>query len=132
MDIDPRAFNVTLKAIATIHTPYESKFGVPRQSGVVNSLESTIVFAPGFRNKDALRGIEGYDYLWLIWSFSEAIRSDWSPTVRPPRLGGNVRRGVLRRALLFGQIPSRFLRCGFCAWRNAASWGACSLLTAPT
>ena len=83
MDIDPRAFNVTLKAIATIHTPYESKFGVPRQSGVVNSLESTIVFAPEFRNKDALRGIEGYDYLWLIWSFSEAIRSDWSPTVRP-------------------------------------------------
>ena len=88
MDIDPRAFNVTLKAIATIHTPYESKFGVPRQSGVVNSLESTIVFGPEFRNKDALRGIEGYDYLWLIWSFSEAIRSDWSPTVRPPRLGG--------------------------------------------
>ena len=105
MDIDPRAFNVTLKTIATIHTPYESKFGVPRQSGVVNSLESTIVFAPEFRNKDALRGIEGYDYLWLIWSFSEAIRSDWSPTVRPPRLGGNVRRGVFATRSPFRPNP---------------------------
>ena len=105
MDIDPRAFNVTLKAIATIHTPYESKFGVPRQSGVVNSLESTIVFGPEFRNKDALRGIEGYDYLWLIWSFSEAIRSDWSPTVRPPRLGGNVRRGVFATRSPFRPNP---------------------------
>ena len=65
MAIDPRAFHFTLRAIATIHTPYESKFGVPRQSGVVNALESTIVFTPEFRNKDALRGIEGYDYLWL-------------------------------------------------------------------
>ena len=93
-DINPEALHVTLKTIATIHTPYESKFGVPRQSGVVTQLESRIVFEPEFRNKDALRGIEGYDYLWLIWSFSEAIRTDWSPTVRPPRLGGNVRRGV--------------------------------------
>ena len=114
MDIDPRAFNVTLKAIATIHTPYESKFGVPRQSGVVNSLESTIVFAPEFRNKDALRGIEGYDYLWLIWSFSEAIRSDWSPTVRPPRLGGNVRRGVFCDALAFSaKSPRAFFSAAF-------------------
>lgn len=105
MDINPEAFHVTLKAIASIHTPYESKFGVPRQSGVVNGLESRIVFAPEFRNKDALRGLEGYDYLWLIWSFSEAIRADWSPTVRPPRLGGNVRRGVFATRSPFRPNP---------------------------
>lgn len=104
-DINPEALHVTLKTIATIHTPYESKFGVPRQSGVVTQLESRIVFEPEFRNKDALRGIEGYDYLWLIWSFSEAIRTDWSPTVRPPRLGGNVRRGVFATRSPFRPNP---------------------------
>lgn len=103
--INAAAFHVTLKAIAIIHTPYESKFGVPRQSGVVNQLESRIVFEPEFRNKDALRGIEGYDYLWLIWSFSEAIRADWSPTVRPPRLGGNIRRGVFATRSPFRPNP---------------------------
>ena len=92
--IDPAAYHVTLDVIAQIHTPYDSKFGVPRQSGVVKGLESRIVFTPKYRTREALRGIEGYDYLWLIWSFSEAIRGDWSPTVRPPRLGGNERRGV--------------------------------------
>lgn len=97
--------HVTLKVIATIHTAYKSKFGVPRQSGIVNQLESRIVFEPEFRNKEALRGIEGYEYLWLIWSFSEAIRSDWSPTVRPPRLGGNVRRGVFATRSPFRPNP---------------------------
>lgn len=103
--INPEAFAVTLKAIATIQTPYESKFGVPRQSGVVDELACRIVFAPEFRNKDALRGIEGYDYLWLIWSFSEAIRDEWSPTVRPPRLGGNVRQGVFATRSPFRPNP---------------------------
>lgn len=105
MEINPEALHVTLDVIATIRTPYESKFGVPRQSGVVNQLECRIVFAPEFRNRDALRGIEGYDYLWLIWSFSEAIRADWSPTVRPPRLGGNVRRGVFATRSPFRPNP---------------------------
>ena len=104
MAIDPRAFHFTLRAIATIHTPYESKFGVPRQSGVVNALESTIVFTPEFRNKDALRGIEGYDYLWL-WGFSQTADQGWSPTVRPPRLGGNVRRGVFATRSPFRPNP---------------------------
>lgn len=105
MDINPEAFQVRVNAIATIHNAYESKFGVPRQSGLVNQLESTIVFAPEYRNKDALRGIEGYDYLWLIWSFSEAIRGDWTPTVRPPRLGGNARRGVFATRSPFRPNP---------------------------
>jgi len=73
---------------------FPTKFGIPRQSGLVNELESVIVFEPEFRNPDALRGIEGYSHLWLIWQFSEAVRPDWSPTVRPPRLGGNTRMGV--------------------------------------
>ena len=77
-----------------MHSDFATKFGIPRQSGLVEELESTIVFEPKFRNPDALRGIEDFSHLWLIWQFSEAVRSDWSPTVRPPRLGGNTRMGV--------------------------------------
>ena len=73
---------------------FATKFGIPRQSGLVQQLRSTIVFEPEFRNPDTLRGIEGYSHLWLIWQFSEAVRTEWSPTVRPPRLGGNTRMGV--------------------------------------
>ena len=83
-----------IQAIARMKSDFPTKFGIPRQSGLVEELRSTIVFEPDFRNPDALRGIEGYSHLWLIWQFSEAIRQDWSPTVRPPRLGGNTRRGV--------------------------------------
>lgn len=85
---------VSIQVIARMRSDFPSKFGIPRQSGLVEALESTIVFEPEFRNADALRGIEGYSYLWLIWQFSEAVRSGWSPTVRPPRLGGNTRMGV--------------------------------------
>ena len=77
-----------------MHSDFPTKFGIPRQSGLVEELESTIVFEPEFRNPDALRGIEGYSHLWIIWQFSQAVRQDWSPTVRPPRLGGNTRMGV--------------------------------------
>ncbi len=80
--------------IAHIHSPYSEKFGIPRQSNIVCDISSTIVFEPDYRNADALRGIEEFDYLWLIWQFSENLRSEWSPTVRPPRLGGNRRMGV--------------------------------------
>jgi tRNA-Thr(GGU) m(6)t(6)A37 methyltransferase TsaA len=73
---------------------FPTKFGIPRQSGLVEELRSTIVFEPEFRNPDTLRGIEGFSHLWLIWQFSEAVRDSWSPTVRPPRLGGNTRMGV--------------------------------------
>lgn len=77
-----------------MHSDFPSKFGIPRQSGLVEELESTIVFEPEYRNPDALRGIEGYSHLWIIWQFSQAVRQEWSPTVRPPRLGGNTRMGV--------------------------------------
>ena len=84
----------TVKAIAYMHSDFPTKFGIPRQSGLVEELRSTVVFEPEFRNPDALRGIEGYSHLWLIWQFSEAVQETWSPTVRPPRLGGNTRMGV--------------------------------------
>lgn len=80
--------------IATFHSPFKDKFGIPRQSGLVSELEGKIVFLPQFRNADALRGIENFDYLWLIWEFSANKHETQSPTVRPPRLGGNARVGV--------------------------------------
>lgn len=83
-----------IQAIARMKSDFPTKFGIPRQSGLVEELRSTIVFEPEFRNSDALRGIEGYSHLWLIWQFSAAVRQNWSPTVRPPRLGGNTRMGV--------------------------------------
>ncbi len=86
--------DVVIKPIAHIRSDFPDKFGVPRQAGVVEALESLIVFEPPYRNPDALRGIEGFSHLWLIWQFSKTQRGDWSPTVRPPRLGGNRRVGV--------------------------------------
>ena len=86
--------DVNIQVIARMKSDFPSKFGIPRQSGLVEALRSTIIFEPEFRNADALRGIEGYSHLWLIWQFSEAVRQEWSPTVRPPRLGGNTRMGV--------------------------------------
>ena len=82
-----------LKVIARIRTDFPTKFGIPRQSGLTD-LESAIVFEPEYRNPEALRGLEGFSHLWLIWEFSEAKKENWSPTVRPPRLGGNRRMGV--------------------------------------
>ncbi|MBP3918149.1 MAG: tRNA (N6-threonylcarbamoyladenosine(37)-N6)-methyltransferase TrmO [Clostridia bacterium] len=86
----------TLRVIARIHTAFKSKFGIPRQSGLVPGLSAEIVFEPEYRTPDAVRGLEGYSHLWLIWQFSKAVREGgaWSPTVRPPRLGGNTRMGV--------------------------------------
>ena len=80
--------------IARIHNGFSEKFGIPRQSGLVRGTRSVLVFEPAYRNPDALRGIEGFSHLWLIWAFSKAERDGWSPTVRPPRLGGNTRMGV--------------------------------------
>ena len=82
-----------MKIIAKIHTPFREKFGIPRQSGLAN-VPGEIVFEKQYRNPDALRGLEGFSHLWLIFSFSESIREEFSPTVRPPRLGGNRRMGV--------------------------------------
>ncbi len=85
---------ISITPIARMKSDFPTKFGIPRQSGLVQELRSTVVFEPEYRNPDTLRGIEGYSHLWLIWQFSEAVRSTWSPTVRPPRLGGNTRMGV--------------------------------------
>ena len=83
-----------MKVIARIYNPYDGKFGVPRQSGLVEQVVSAIVFEPEYRVPEALRGIEEFSHLWLVWAFDRAEREDWSPTVRPPRLGGNQRIGV--------------------------------------
>lgn len=83
-----------IRPIAVMRSDFPTKFGIPRQSGLVESLRSTIVFEPEYRNPDALRGLEDFSHIWLIWQFSEAVRTDWTPTVRPPRLGGNTRMGV--------------------------------------
>ena len=86
--------NITITPIARMKSDFATKFGIPRQSGLADELRSTIIFEPAYRNPDALRGIEGFSHLWIIWQFSEAVRTEWSPTVRPPRLGGNTRMGV--------------------------------------
>lgn len=85
---------IPIRPIARMKSDFSTKFGIPRQSGLVQELRSTVIFEPEFRNPDALRGIEDFSHLWLIWQFSEAVRTEWSPTVRPPRLGGNTRMGV--------------------------------------
>lgn len=84
----------SIKPIARIYTDFSDKFGIPRQAGIVEELEGRIVFEPEYRNEDALRGLEDFSHIWLIWQFSQSVRQDWSPTVRPPRLGGNRRVGV--------------------------------------
>ena len=86
--------DINISVIARMRSDFATKFGIPRQSGLVEELRSTIVFEPEYRNPDALRGIEEFSDLWIIWQFSEAVRQGWSPTVRPPRLGGNTRMGV--------------------------------------
>ena len=94
-----------LKRIARIRNDFPTKFGIPRQSGLVAELVAKIVFEPEYRRKEALEGLEGYSHIWLIWEFSESIRENWSATVRPPRLGGNVRRGVFATRSPFRPNP---------------------------
>ena len=94
-----------MKIIARIRSDFPSKFGIPRQAGLVDALEATVVFEPEYRNPDALRGLEEFSHIWLIWKFSQAVRPDWSPTVRPPRLGGNTRLGVFATRSPFRPNP---------------------------
>ncbi|MBE5782226.1 MAG: tRNA (N6-threonylcarbamoyladenosine(37)-N6)-methyltransferase TrmO [Clostridiales bacterium] len=94
-----------MKIIAHIHNDFPTKFGVPRQSGLVPQAQSVIVFEPEYRVAEALRGMEGYSHLWLIWEFHQAKREAWSPTVRPPRLGGNTRMGVFATRSPFRPNP---------------------------
>lgn len=91
--------------IAHIISPYRSKFGIPRQSGVANEVKAKIVFEPDFREPEAVRGLEDFSHIWLIWKFSESVRDKWSPTVRPPRLGGNTRMGVFATRSPFRPNP---------------------------
>ena len=97
--------SMTLKVIAHIRTAFPTKFGIPRQSGLVDSLRGEIVFTPEYRNPDALRGLEAFSHIWLVWQFSGAVRDTWSPTVRPPRLGGNTRMGVFATRSPFRPNP---------------------------
>ena len=94
-----------LHPIAHIENAFQTKFGIPRQSGLVSSFPSKIIFEPEYRNPDAFRGLDAYSHLWLIWEFSDAIRKTWSPTVRPPRLGGNQRMGVFATRSPFRPNP---------------------------
>lgn len=94
-----------MRPIARIRSDFPEKFGIPRQSGLVEELTATVVFEPEFRDPSALRGIDGFSHLWLIWEFSQARREGWSPTVRPPRLGGNTRLGVFATRSPFRPNP---------------------------
>ncbi len=95
----------TVKPIAYIETDFKEKFGIPRQSGCVPEARGRIVFLPAYRSPDALRGIEGFSHLWILFDFSKAHRAEWSPTVRPPRLGGNRRIGVFASRSPFRPNP---------------------------
>lgn len=97
--------SLTLNIIAKIHTDFPSKFGIPRQSGLVPELRAEIVFEPKYRDASALKGLEGFSHLWLLWKFSESVCEDWRPTVRPPRLGGNKRVGVFATRSPFRPNP---------------------------
>ena len=96
---------ISFKVVARIRSDFPDKFGIPRQSGLLKNLRSTIVFEPEFRIADALRGLEGFSHLWLLWIFSENVRDTWKPTVRPPRLGGNTRLGVFATRSSFRPNP---------------------------
>ncbi|NLO10130.1 MAG: tRNA (N6-threonylcarbamoyladenosine(37)-N6)-methyltransferase TrmO [Clostridiales bacterium] len=88
------SYDLSLECIAKIHTDFPEKFGLPRQSGIVEELKAKIIFESKYRNPDALRGLEGFSYIWLIWGFHHINRNVWAPMVKPPRLGGNMRMGV--------------------------------------
>ena len=91
--------------VARIRTDFPTKFGIPRQSGLVKELQGRIVFEPEYRNPEAVRGLEDFSHVWLIWEFSESRRDGWSPTVRPPKLGGNIRKGVFATRSPFRPNP---------------------------
>lgn len=97
--------SLSMTVVARIRSDFPTKFGIPRQSGLVEALKASVIFEPEYRNPDALRGLEGFSHLWLIWQFSEAVRDGWSPTVRPPRLGGNTRMGVFATRSPFRPNP---------------------------
>ena len=117
----PQEFS--MKTIARIHSDFSSKFGVPRQSGLVESLESLVVFEPEYRDPAALRGLEGFSHLWLLWVFDRAVRENWSPTVRPPRLGGNARLGVFATRSPFRPNPIALSAVTLAGMEDTREWG---------
>ena len=112
-----------MRVIARVHSDFPSKFGVPRQSGLVEDLTSTLVFEPEFRSEDALRGLEGFSHLWLVWVFHQAARREWSPTVRPPRLGGNARMGVFATRSPFRPNPIALSAVRLDGVERTEAWG---------
>ncbi|MBQ9115604.1 MAG: tRNA (N6-threonylcarbamoyladenosine(37)-N6)-methyltransferase TrmO, partial [Clostridia bacterium] len=112
-----------MRIIARVRTDFPEKFGIPRQSGILDMLEATVVFEPEYRNPDALRGIEGFSHLWLIWKFSEAVTEEWSPTVRPPRLGGNTRLGVFATRAPYRPNPIGLSSVRLLGIEKTEEWG---------
>ena len=94
-----------MKIIGHIRSDFPTKFGIPHQSGRISCLKAKVIFEPEYRNPDAFRGLEEFSHIWLIWQFSQAVRQEWSPTVRPPRLGGNIRKGVFATRSPFRPNP---------------------------
>lgn len=113
----------SMHVIARVHSDFATKFGVPRQSGLVDALEATVVFEPEYRNPDALRGLEEFSHLWLVWVFDQAVRKAWSPTVRPPRLGGNRRMGVFATRSPFRPNPIALSSVKLAGVRQTAEYG---------
>ena len=112
-----------MKPIARIQSDFAGKFGVPRQSGLVEALEARVVFEPEYRNPAALRGLEGFSHVWLIWVFDQAVRQGWSPTVRPPRLGGNARLGVFATRSPFRPNPIALSAVTLAGIEDTREWG---------
>ena len=117
----PQEFS--MKTIARIRSDFAGKFGVPRQSGLVEALEARVVFEPEYRNPAALRGLEGFSHIWLVWVFDQAVRAEWSPTVRPPRLGGNARLGVFATRSPFRPNPIALSAVTLAGMEKTREWG---------
>ena len=117
----PQEFS--MKTIARIRSDFAGKFGVPRQSGLVEALEARVVFEPEYRNPAALRGLEGFSHIWLVWVFDQAVRAEWSPTVRPPRLGGNARLGVFATRSPFRPNPIALSAVTLAGIEDTREWG---------
>lgn len=117
----PQEFS--MKPIARIRSDFSGKFGVPRQSGLVEELEALVVFEPEYRDPSALRGLEGFSHVWLIWVFDRAVREKWSPTVRPPRLGGNARMGVFATRSPFRPNPIALSAVTLAGVEETGEWG---------
>ena len=113
----------SMKPVARIYSEFEGKFGVPRQSGLVEALEALVVFEPEYRDPAALRGLEGFSHVWLIWVFDQAVRQGWSPTVRPPRLGGNARLGVFATRSPFRPNPIALSAVTLAGIEDTREWG---------